>query len=163
MVGTCLRVKTSVSTEKAPEMSDASTQTELVRKETSVQTVGCNECPDPSPGEKVSTCKRCAQVDDLLRQVAELQKTGKRLRGIRGAETETEKRFQNHTPVADTTENEAPWTVVTHKSRTLLQSPPSGITTKTRYEALTAVDTHEQGLQGEIVPVAHSRYCKKKQ
>ena len=65
MVSTPLRVKTSVSTEKAPEMSDASTQKELLRKETSVQMVGCNECPDPSPGEKVSTCKRCAQADDL--------------------------------------------------------------------------------------------------
>ena len=91
MVGTHLRVKTSVSTEKAPEMSDASSQMELVRKETSVQTVGCNECPDPSPGEKVSTCKRCAQVDDLLCQVAELQETVKRLCSIRGAETETDK------------------------------------------------------------------------
>ena len=105
-MGTHLRVKTSVSTEKAPEMSDASTQMKLVRKETSVQTVGCNECPDPSPGEKVSTCKRCAQVDDLLHQVAELQGTVKRLCGMRGAETEIEKWFQDHAPVADTTENE---------------------------------------------------------
>ena len=163
MVDTRFRVKTSVSTEKAPEVSNASTQTELVRKEISVQTVGCNECPDPSPGETVSACKRCAQVDDLLCQVAKLQETVKRLCSIRGAETEIDKWFQNHAPVADNTENEAPWTLVTHKSRILLQSPPCSITTKTRYEALTAVDTHEQGLQGEIVPVAHSRYCKKKQ
>ena len=162
MVGTCLRVTTSVSTEKAPEMSDASTQTELVRKETSVQTVGCNECPEPSPGEKVSTCKRCAQVDDLLHQVAELQGTVKRLCGMRGAETEIEKWFQDHAPVADTTENKVPRTLVTHESRTLLQCPPSSITTKTRYEALTAVDTREQGLQGETVSAAHSGYRKKK-
>ncbi|GAB0206374.1 mitochondrial enolase superfamily member 1 [Grus japonensis] len=54
MVGTCLRAKASVPTENiSPEMSDASTQTEVVRKETSVQAVGCSECPDPSPGEKV--------------------------------------------------------------------------------------------------------------
>ena len=88
MVSTLLRVKTSVSTEEAPEMSDASTQTELVRKETSVETVGCNECPEPSPGEKVSTCKRCAQADGLLHQVAKLQETVKKLCGIRGAKTE---------------------------------------------------------------------------
>ena len=104
--------------------------------------VAYNECPDPSPGEKVSTCKRCAQVDDLLCQVAELQETVKRL-CIRGAEREIDKSFQNHAPMVDTTENEAPWTLVTHKSRTLLQSTPSSITTENRHEALTAVDTHE--------------------
>jgi len=43
-----------------------------------------------------------------------------------------DKLFQNHASVADATENEAPWTLVTHKSRTLLQSQPSNITTKTR-------------------------------
>ncbi|GAB0175625.1 hypothetical protein GRJ2_000027700 [Grus japonensis] len=162
MVGTRLRAKTSVSAEKAPEMSEALTQTELVRKETPVQIVDCNKCPDPSPGEKGSTCKRCAQVGDVLHQVAELQETVKRLCSIRGSKMEIDKWFQNHAPVVDTTENEAPWTLVIHKSRTLLQSPPSSITTKTRYETLTAVDTHEQGLQGETVPTAHSRYCKRK-
>ena len=64
--------------------------------------------------------------------------------------------------MADTPENEAPWTLVTHKSRTLLQSPLSSITTKNRYEDLTAVDTHEQGLQGETVAAAQSGYRKKK-
>lgn len=69
-------------------MSDASTQTELVRKNNSVQMVGWKECPDPS-GEKVSTCKSCVQVDGLLlHQVAELQKRVKRLHSIRGAKTE---------------------------------------------------------------------------
>ncbi|GAB0207669.1 mitochondrial enolase superfamily member 1 [Grus japonensis] len=54
-MGTRLRAKTSVPTENiSPEMSDASTQTEVVRKETSVQAVGCSKCPDPSPGEKES-------------------------------------------------------------------------------------------------------------
>ncbi|KAK4832290.1 hypothetical protein QYF61_021689 [Mycteria americana] len=68
MVGTCLRVETSVSTEKAYEMSDASTQTDLVKKETSVQTVVCNECPDPSPGEKANQssnkCSLAASQDE---------------------------------------------------------------------------------------------------
>lgn len=36
VVGTYLRVKTSVSTKKASETSDASTHGDLVRKETSV-------------------------------------------------------------------------------------------------------------------------------
>ncbi|GAB0179201.1 hypothetical protein GRJ2_000385400 [Grus japonensis] len=53
MVGTRLRAKTSVPTENiSPEMSDTSTQMELVRKERSVQTVGCSKCPDPSPGKR---------------------------------------------------------------------------------------------------------------
>ncbi|GAB0210389.1 hypothetical protein GRJ2_003504700 [Grus japonensis] len=163
MVDTRLRAKASVPTENiSPEMSDASTQMELIRKETSVQAVGCSECQDPSPGEKVSTCARCAQIDDLLRQVAELQETVKRLCSIRGAEMEKDRWFHNQVPVASTTENEAPWTLVTHKSRALLQSSPSSFTTKNRYEALTAIDTHEQGVQGETVPAAHSGYRKKK-
>jgi len=108
MVGTNLRAKTRVPTEKTPVMSDASTQTELVRKETPVQVVGCSECPDPSSGAKVSPCIRCAQVEDLLRQVAELQETVERLCSVRGAEMETDTWFQNHVPVVDTTENKAP-------------------------------------------------------
>lgn len=75
MVSTCLRVKNSAPAEKATEMSHVSTQTEPVRKETSAEAVGCNVCPDPISGEKVSACTRCAQVDDLIRQVAELHKT----------------------------------------------------------------------------------------
>lgn len=54
----------SASTEKVPEMSNTSGQTELLRKETSVPVVGCNEYPEHSGG-KVSTHKRCAQVNDL--------------------------------------------------------------------------------------------------
>ena len=73
MVGSRLRVKTSASTAKVPEMSGGSTQMEVVKKDTLEQMVGFNECPDPSPEEKVSTCKRCAHIGDLLRQVAELQ------------------------------------------------------------------------------------------
>ncbi|GAB0205522.1 hypothetical protein GRJ2_003017800 [Grus japonensis] len=75
---------------------------------------------------------------------------------------EVDRWFRNQVPVADTTENEASWTLVTHKSRTPFQSPHSSFTTKNRYEALTAVDTHEQGPQGETAPAAHSGYRKKK-
>lgn len=66
---------------------------------------------------------------------------------------EVDRWFQNHAPVVDTTENvvdttenEVPWTLVTCKSRTPPQSPPSSITTENNYEALTAVDTNKQGL-----------------
>ena len=157
MVVTCLRAKTSVPAENlSPEMSDTSTQMELVRKETSVQVVGCSECPDPSPGEKVST------FDDLLRQVAEFQERVKRLRSIRGSETEIDRWFHNQVPVVGSTETEAPWTLVSHRSRAPLQSSPSSFTTKTRYEASTAVDTHEQDAQGETLPTAHSGYRKEK-
>ena len=90
MVSTHCRPNTSVIMAKAPERSDASTQMELVRMDASVQAVGCNECPDPSPGVKVSTCTRCAQVDDLLRQVAELQDTVRRLSNINISRTEME-------------------------------------------------------------------------
>lgn len=69
MVGTCVRGKNSVSTEKAPEMSDASTHTELVRKDNSVQMVGCNESLVPFSGENISTWERCAQVDDLFQDL----------------------------------------------------------------------------------------------
>ena len=107
-------------------------QAEPVRKETPVQAVGCRGCPDPSLGEKVRTCTRCAQVDGLLRQVAESQATVQRLRSVRGAEMETDGWSHNQVPVVGTTEKEAPWTLVTHSSRALLRSPPSGFTNKDR-------------------------------
>lgn len=112
--------------------------------------VGCSECPDISPVENVSTCTRCSQVEDLLHQVAKFQETVKRVCSITGFETEIGNWFQKHISVVDTTENETPWSRVIHNSSALLQSPPSSITI--RYEALTAVDTHEQCLQGETVP-----------
>ncbi|GAB0210376.1 hypothetical protein GRJ2_003503400 [Grus japonensis] len=76
MVGTCLRAKTCVSTEKAPEISDASTQTELVRKETPVQMVDCNKCPDPSPGEK-------KRQGNLWQQAGQLGEAGFKLKDLR--------------------------------------------------------------------------------
>jgi len=71
-----------------------------------------------------------------------------------------DKCFQNHGSVVGTTENEAPWILVTHKSRTLLQPSPSSITTENRYEALTTTET--QCLQEEAIPAAHNSYRKKK-
>jgi len=72
MVGTHLRARTRAPTAGTPVMSDASTQTELVTKETSVQAAGCSECPDPSSGALVSACTRRRQVEDLKRQMGEL-------------------------------------------------------------------------------------------
>jgi len=40
---------------------------------------------------------------------------------MRGAELEIQKWLQNDAPVVATTENETPWTLVTHKTRTPLQ------------------------------------------
>lgn len=73
MVRTHFRDKTSISTEKAPEESDISTQMDLLKQETSVQAIDCSEYPAPSPEEKVSTCKSCTQAEDLLCQVYDLQ------------------------------------------------------------------------------------------
>jgi len=83
MVGTRLRARTRAPTAGAPVMSDASTQTELVIKETSVQAAACSECPYTSSGALVSASTRCRQVEDLIHQVTELQETVKRLGSIR--------------------------------------------------------------------------------
>lgn len=84
--------KPSNSTEKA---SDASSHTELVRRETSVWVVGCNKSLGLSPREKV-TYQRWAQADDLLHQ--KCQETVKRLCSIRGAEMEVDRCFLWWTP-----------------------------------------------------------------
>lgn len=63
--------------------------------------VGCTECPDPSPGAKVSACTKCGQVDDLLHQVTMVQETVKRLCSISRTEIEIKSWFQNHASVAD--------------------------------------------------------------
>jgi len=65
--------------------------------------------------------------------------------------------------VETTSEKEAHWTLVTHKSRTPLQPSPSSTATKNKYKALTTIDIQEQGLQEETTPAAHSGYRKKKQ
>lgn len=98
--------------------------------------------PPPTSWAVSTTCT--SWVGDLLCQVSESQETAKRLRSIRGAKLEIDVSFQKHVPVTDITENEAPWTLGTHKSRTPPQSLPSSMTTKNRQEALTAADTHEQ-------------------
>ena len=53
-------------------VADASTQTELLKGEAAVQTSGCGKCQDFRAGTGGrAACKRCAQVEDLLQQVAE--------------------------------------------------------------------------------------------
>jgi len=56
-----------------------------------VQTSGCRQCLDLSSGAGAGgrpACKSCAQVEDLLQQVAELQEAVRRLHNIREAEKE---------------------------------------------------------------------------
>lgn len=57
-------------------------------------------------------------VHRVLHQLAELQETVKRLCSTREAEMEIDKWFQNHTLVADNTENVVSLTLMTHKSLT---------------------------------------------
>lgn len=96
IVATCPRAKRSVATERAPEKSDASTQTDLLKKETSIQGIGCSKHPGLSSGEKVSTYKRRVQIEDLLCQVAVLQQTVERFHSITEAQTEIDKWFHYH-------------------------------------------------------------------
>ena len=83
-------------------MADASTQTELLKGEAAVQTSDCRQCLDLSPGAGTGSrpaCKRCAQVEDLLQQVAELQEVVRRLCNIREAEKLLDSWFQAQSAV----------------------------------------------------------------
>ncbi|KAK4827437.1 hypothetical protein QYF61_017994 [Mycteria americana] len=85
------------SAPSTPAVADASTQTELLKGEAAVQTSGCRKCLHLSPGAGTGgrpACKRCAQVEDLLQQVAVLQEAVGRLRNIREAEKELDNWFQ---------------------------------------------------------------------
>jgi len=75
--------------------------------------------------------------------VAEMQEAVKRLHSIRGAERVIDSLFINHILAADNTEKEAPRSLMTCKSSTPLQHPPSSFTTKTEMKLLTVIDTHE--------------------
>lgn len=58
-------------------------------KEISVQTADCSACPDTSPGAKANICRTCTWVEDLLRQVAKLQETVKKVCSIRDTDRDT--------------------------------------------------------------------------
>ena len=69
----------------------------LLKGEAVVHTSDCRQCLDLSPGAGTGSrpaCKRCAQVEDLLQQVAELQEAVRRLRNIREGEKELDSWFQ---------------------------------------------------------------------
>lgn len=119
MAGTCLRVTTSVSTEEAPETSNASTQTRT-GKERDLSRGGRlqgdltpfswrNGKGLASDGQKLTICG--------IRWPS-CRKPIQRLQSIRGVKMEIHKCLQNHASVVDTGENEAPWTLVTYKNRT---------------------------------------------
>ena len=80
MAGTRLRAKAAAlaggSAPSTPAAADASPQTELLKGEPAVQASDCKKFPDLSPGAGTGSrpaCKRCAQVEELLQQVGELQ------------------------------------------------------------------------------------------
>ena len=80
-----------------PAVADASAQTDLLKGEAAAQTSDCRKCLDLSPGAGTGSrpaCKRCAQVEDLLQQVAALQEAVRRLRSIREGEKELDSWFQ---------------------------------------------------------------------
>lgn len=47
-------------------------------------------------------------MDDLLRQVSEMQEAVVRLHSIKGAKREIDRLFNDHVPVGDNTEKEEP-------------------------------------------------------
>ncbi|KAM6082387.1 LOW QUALITY PROTEIN: serine/threonine-protein kinase MARK1-like [Chlamydotis macqueenii] len=79
-----------------PALVDASVQTEEPKGEAAVQTSGYSQCLAPTPGAGAggSPGCRCAQLEELLQQVAELQEEVKRLKVIREAERELATWFQ---------------------------------------------------------------------
>ena len=85
-----------------PAVADASAQTDLLKGEAAAQTSDCRKCLDLSPGAGTGSrpaCKRCAQVEDLLQQVAALQEAVRRLRSIREAEKDLDSWFQAQSAV----------------------------------------------------------------
>ena len=107
VVNNCLRVKTDVPIAKFPDMSNASTETELVRTKT-VQTVSSTEYLEPSPGGKVSTNTRHTHINDLLQQEAGWQEAVKRLSSIRGVKGERDRLFDSHIAEVNNTKRKAP-------------------------------------------------------
>ena len=86
MVGTDLRAKAAApaggSAPPTPVVANASTQKDLLKGQAAVQTSDCRKCLDPSPEAGTGSrpaCNRCAQVEDLLQQVTELEEAVRRL------------------------------------------------------------------------------------
>lgn len=99
MVDTHLTTKAAAggSAPTAPTVADACTQMELLKEEAAVQTSDCRKGLDLSPGADTGgrpACKICAQVANLLLQVAELQKVVRRLCNIRETEKQLDSWFQ---------------------------------------------------------------------
>ena len=92
MVSTRQKTVASASRAASPAtVTSVATQTEGSGKHAAVQVLGCRVCPSllsvsDSSGEYA--CGRCAQVEELLSQVAELREEVNRLRIIRESEME---------------------------------------------------------------------------
>lgn len=104
-MGTDLRAKAAAlaggSAPSTPVVASVSTQTELLKGEAAAQTADSRQCLDLSPGAGTGrpACKRCAQVEDLLQRVAELQEAVRRLRNVREAENGLGSGFQAQSAV----------------------------------------------------------------
>lgn len=95
-----------------------------------VQVGDSTESPGSYLTDKASTYTRCSQVNDLLRQVVELQEAVERVCRIRCSERELNTLFNNRVPAGDITEKEEPWSWAIHRSRAMLQPLPSSFTSK---------------------------------
>lgn len=88
MISTRQKTIVSVSLVASPAtVTDVATQTEGSGKHTDIQVLGCRVCPSLLSVSNSSSsgyaCGRCAQVEELFSQVAELQEEVSRLRSIR--------------------------------------------------------------------------------
>ncbi|XP_066848127.1 uncharacterized protein [Anser cygnoides] len=95
MVSTRQKTMASASLEAfTAAVADVATQTEGSGKHTAVQVLGCRVCPSllsvSNSSSEGYACGRCAQVEELLKQVAELWEEVSRLRSIRESERETD-------------------------------------------------------------------------
>lgn len=100
--------------------------------------------------------------------MAVLQEIVKRLCSIRGAELDLDRWFQNWAPVvdtpenvADTTENEAPWTMMTCRKQSSTLVSTLQHHDRKQIGSSTAIDTYKQGLQGETAAACGGHHNKK--
>ena len=91
MVSTRQKTMASTSLVAFPAtVTDVATQTEGLGKHAAIQVLGCRVCPSllsvSDSSSEGYACGRCAQIEELLNQVAELQEEVSRLRSIRESE-----------------------------------------------------------------------------
>lgn len=121
------RKMTVASMSSTTTRSDAASQTELLWEHATTQTSGCRVCPTLTPvsdGNDGHTCRRCAQVEDLLQLVMELREEVSRLRSIRECEREIDSWSRILHPMTET--QQADKTPATESSISSLTSTEGG-------------------------------------